>query len=449
MSTPPERPADPERPAAPDRLAGLLDADSFLETGRAAGTVVGHGTIADQPVCVHLTDHPTAAGLALVARLVDLAARTGCPVIGLFGDGGKTGEAEALMGPTGRLQRTMTRASGVIPQVIIVSGALDGAAAVTAALADVVVLAGSDARLQGPSDDALATAGATAQPWPADAATEDEASACAWVRTMITFLPQNNLSDPVPGDPDVPAGPALPEPPTADHRPYDVHPVINSILDDGGLFELRVDHAPHLVCGFGRLAGRTVGVVADQPEMLGGCLDAESAAKAARFVRLCDAFNIAVITMVDCPGFLPEQDSRAVSAAAALVHALAAASVPWLSVITGRALGPSYEILASRDLGADLVLGWPHARIAATSPQAEVRRRHHDQLADAEDAETLRAEFLEAVAAERTAEHALSEGLVDLVVSPAETRRHLVRSLALVSSKRDDQPPRKHGNIPL
>ncbi|MDN5726332.1 MAG: hypothetical protein L0G99_10445 [Propionibacteriales bacterium] len=460
--------------SARERLLPLLDADSFIETGGAGGaggarsTCTGHGTIEGRIVCVYATGSPTAADTDRITRLVELAARTGCPVIGMDtgasreprGETDAPSDGVARVAAVGRLHRAMTMVSGVIPQVALLTGPTVGASAVTPVLADFLVLGGPSAGLQLPSTDAIETAGSSfddrVHAEGAHHVADNEESACAWVRTLIGLLPSNNLTDPPTVEPgDDGAGEdleQLPEQLIAEdaHGPYDVQQVIAAVLDGGDFCEVHPHRAPNLVCGLGRLGGRTVGMVANQRDHLGGVIDHRAATKATRFIRTCDAFNIPVITLLDSPGFLAEQGYEAVRGAAALVHAYAEASIPLLTVIIGTAYGATYEAMGSAAVGADLVLAWPTASVGAAPPQETVNHRHHQELASADDRESLRAQLITTVRREQTDLRRLGDlGLLDAVVSPHRTRRELIRSLRLLQSKRGHQPPRKHGNIPL
>jgi propionyl-CoA carboxylase beta chain len=290
----------------------------------------------------------------------------------------------------------------------------------------------------------------------------DEKEAIEYVKSLLSYLPSNNLSDP----------PVYPE--TADlsvtdedleldtlvpdsaNQPYDMHKVIEHILDDGEFLEVMPLYAGNIVTGFGRVEGHAVGVVGNQPMDLAGCLDIAASEKAARFVRTCDAFNIPVLTFVDVPGFLPgtgQEWDGIIRRGAKLIYAYAEATVPLITVITRKAFGGAYDVMGSKHLGADLNLAWPTAQIAVMGAQGAVNILHRRELAEAEAEGILderRAELLASyedtllnpyLAAER--------GYVDAVIAPSETRRHIVRGLRALRGKRETLPPKKHGNIPL
>jgi propionyl-CoA carboxylase beta chain len=291
----------------------------------------------------------------------------------------------------------------------------------------------------------------------------DEDDAIDYVRTLVGFLPQNNLEEP----------PAYPEAvlaeadlevsevdraldtlvPDSANQPYDMHTVITAVLDEEEFLEVQPLFAPNIIVGFGRVEGRPVGVVANQPMQLAGTLDIDASEKAARFVRTCDAFNVPVLTFVDVPGFLPGTDQEfngIIRRGAKLIYAYAEATVPLVTVITRKAYGGAYDVMGSKHLGADINVAWPTAQIAVMGAQGAVNILYRTELAAAEDPETRRAELITAyedtlanpyVAAER--------GYIDAVIAPHETRSEIVRALRLLRTKRATLPPKKHGNIPL
>lgn len=287
----------------------------------------------------------------------------------------------------------------------------------------------------------------------------DEKEAVEYVKSLLSYLPSNNLSDP----------PAYPEEadlsltdedleldsviPDSANQPYDMHKVIEHVLDDGEFLETQPLYAANIITGFGRIEGRPVGIVGNQPMDLAGCLNIAASEKAARFVRTCDSFNIPVITFVDVPGFLPGTDQEwdgIIRRGAKLIYAYAEATVPLITVITRKAFGGAYDVMGSKHLGADLNLAWPTAQIAVMGAQGAVNIVYRRELAAAADFDTKRAELLAEyedtllnpyLAAER--------GYVDAVIAPSDTRRHIVRGLRALRGKRETLPPKKHGNIPL
>jgi propionyl-CoA carboxylase beta chain len=287
----------------------------------------------------------------------------------------------------------------------------------------------------------------------------DEADALDYVKALLSYLPQNNLEDP----------PAFPEQavlditdddraldtviPDSPNQPYDMHAVVEAVLDDGEFLEVQPLFAPNILIGFGRVEGHAVGIVANQPLHFAGTLDIEASEKAARFVRTCDAFNIAVLTFVDVPGFLPGTDQEwngIIRRGAKLIYAYAEATVPLVTVITRKAYGGAYDVMGSKHLGADINVAWPTAQIAVMGAQGAVNILYRSELADAEDPEARRAQLVTEYEDTLANPYLAAErGYVDAVIAPHETRVEIVRSLRLLRTKRETLPPKKHGNIPL
>jgi propionyl-CoA carboxylase beta chain len=427
---PPERRINREEQAmAEDWVEGLLDPDSFVATD--VGARSGHGSVDGRPVCVF-----DGLGPAAVAAL-DLALKVGCPVVGSAGGDEAAGDGHAGAA-YGRLLSRSVLASGVVPQVALVLGACEGEAALVPVLADFVVMVEGEGRLllgqteaiaavTGELVDAEELAGTRAQVARTGTAhfrAADRAEAVEVARALLGYLPGNNLEEPpaqeAAADPsvvtarDLELDGLLPEAP---ELPFDVRRLVERVVDDGELLEVQALFAGSLLCGFGRVEGRPVGVVASQPLVLAGAVDAAAAEKAARFVRTCDAFNLPVLTFVDGPGFVDdgEQERQGlVRRAAKLAYAYAEATVPKVTVVARRAAGPAAEVLGGRRLRADLVLAWPDAEVAGLSPkEAAVRGLLHD------------------------------------VVRPAQTRPRVSAALRLLRGKRESHPPKRHGNIPL
>jgi propionyl-CoA carboxylase beta chain len=287
----------------------------------------------------------------------------------------------------------------------------------------------------------------------------DEEDAISYVKTLVGFLPQNNMEDPPSFDIQNPLDinetdrdldTLIPDSP---NQPYDMHEVVSRVLDDGDFLEVQALFAPNVVVGFGRIDGRSVGVVANQPLHFAGCLDIDASEKAARFVRTCDAFNIPVLTFVDVPGFLPGTDQEwngIIRRGAKLIYAYAEATVPLLTVITRKAYGGAYDVMGSKHLGADFNLAWPTAQIAVMGAQGAVNILYRKELAKSDHAEQLRAKLITEYDDELANPYVAAErGFVDAVISPHETRSELTRVLRLLRTKRQTLPPKKHGNIPL
>jgi propionyl-CoA carboxylase beta chain len=287
----------------------------------------------------------------------------------------------------------------------------------------------------------------------------DEADAIDTVKALLAFLPSNNL-DPAPaydveadlaaGDTDLALDTIVPDSP---NQPYDMHTVIEAVVDDGDFLEIQPAWAPNILIGFGRVEGHPVGVVANQPMQFAGTLDIEASEKAARFVRTCDAFNIPVLTFVDVPGFLPGTDQEwngIIRRGAKLIYAYAEATVPLVTVITRKAYGGAYDVMGSKHLGADVNLAWPTAQIAVMGAQGAVNILYRRELAAADDADARRAELIADYETTLANPYIAAErGYIDAVIRPSETRAQVTRALRALRSKRASLPPKKHGNIPL
>jgi propionyl-CoA carboxylase beta chain len=482
---------------ARERVQLLLDADSFTELDEFArhrstsfgmdkrrpygdGVITGFGTIEGRPVCVFSQD-VTVFGGSLgqvygekIVKIIDFALKTGCPIIGLNeGGGARIQEGVVSLGLYGEIFRRNTHASGVIPQISLIMGAAAGGHVYSPALTDFVIMVDQTSQMFITGPDVIKTVtgedvsmedlgGGRAHNTRSGNAhylAADEEDAISFVRTLIGFLPQNNLEDPPifgvenglelnDGDRDLDT--LIPDSP---NQPYDMHQVISRVLDDGDFLEIHALFAPNIVVGFGRIDGRSVGVVANQPLHFAGCLDIDASEKAARFVRTCDAFNIPVITFVDVPGFLPGTDqewSGIIRRGAKLIYAYAEATVPLVTVITRKAYGGAYDVMGSKHLGADFNLAWPTAQIAVMGAQGAVNILYRKELAASDDPETMRARLVTEYEDELANPYLAAErGYVDAVINPHETRVEITRVLRLLRTKRQTLPPKKHGNIPL
>ncbi|GEB54122.1 MULTISPECIES: acyl-CoA carboxylase subunit beta [Streptomyces] len=485
---------------ARERVELLLDEGSFTELDEFArhrstnfgleknrpygdGVVTGYGTVDGRPVCVFSQDF-TIFGGALgevygekIVKVMDFALKTGCPVIGINdGGGARIQEGVAALGLFAEIFRRNTHASGVIPQISLILGPCAGGAVYSPAITDFTVMVDQTSHMFITGPDVIKTVtgedvgfeelgGArthNATSGVAHHMAGDEKDAIEYVKALLSYLPSNNLSEPpvFPEDADLETSDEDRELdtliPDSDNQPYDMHTVIEHVLDDGEFLETQALFAPNMVTGFGRIEGRSVGIVANQPLQFAGCLNIDASEKAARFVRTCDAFNVPVITFVDVPGFLPGTDQEydgIIRRGAKLIYAYAEATVPLVTVITRKAFGGAYDVMGSKHLGADLNFAWPTAQIAVMGAQGAVNILHRRTIAAAEgpeETEELRArltqEYEDAllnpyVAAER--------GYVDAVIRPSETRRHITRGLRALQTKRGQLPPKKHGNIPL
>jgi propionyl-CoA carboxylase beta chain len=482
---------------ARERIAMLLDEGSFVELDELArhrstnfgldktrpygdGVVTGYGTVDGRQVCVFAQDFTVFGGSLgevfgeKIVKVMELAMKVGCPVIGINDSGGaRIQEGVVSLGLYGEIFFRNVRASGVIPQISLVMGPCAGGAVYSPAVTDFTVMVDKTSHMFITGPDVIKTVtgedvgfeelgGARTHNTKSGNAhylANDEEDAIEYVKALLAYLPSNNLDEP-------PAYPVVAELdateaddaldtliPDSANQPYDVHQVIGTVVDDGEFLEVQPLYAQNIVVGFGRVEGRPVGVVANQPMHLAGCLDIAASEKAARFVRTCDAFNIPVLTFVDVPGFLPgtgQEWEGIIRRGAKLLYAYAEATVPKITVITRKAYGGAYDVMGSKHLGADLNFAWPTAQIAVMGAQGAVNILYRSELAAAENAAAERAKFITEyedalanpyVAAER--------GYVDAVIQPSTTRAHVTRALRTLRTKRESLPPKKHGNIPL
>jgi propionyl-CoA carboxylase beta chain len=483
------------RHTARERIEKLLDPGSFAELdafvrhrttefGMAANrpladaVITGHGTIDGRQVCVFSQDFTVFGGSLgevmgeKICKVMDLAARVGCPLIGINDSGGaRIQEGVVSLGAYGEVFYRNVRCSGVIPQISMIMGPCAGGAVYSPAITDFIFMVKGTSHMYITGPDVIRTVtgeevgheelgGAMAhsiKSGVAHFAADDEDECLEDVRYLISFLPQNNLSStPVlaPGDDPQRMDPGLdsivPDNPS---RPYDMREVVRAVVDGGELLEVHEHYARNIVCGFARLDGITVGFVGNQPAALAGVLDIDASTKAGRFVRTCDAFNIPIVTFVDVPGFLPgtEQEWRGIIRhGAKLLYAYAEATVPKLTVITRKAYGGAYDVMSSKHLRADFNFAWPTAEVAVMGPSGAVNIVHRREIAASDDPDTLRERLMDDyterfenpyIAAER--------GYIDEVIEPHETRPRLIGALHLLATKHDPGPRRKHGNIPL
>jgi len=475
---------------ARERIELLLDPGSFVELDELArhrstafgldatrpygdGVVTGYGTVDGRQVCVFAQDFTVFGGSLgevfgeKIVKVMDLAMKVGCPVIGINDSGGaRIQEGVVSLGLYGEIFMRNVRASGVIPQISLVMGPCAGGAVYSPALTDFTVMVDQTSHMFITGPDVIKTVtgedvgfeelggGRTHNAVSGNAhyLGADEEDAIGYVKALLSYLPSNNLDDP----------PLLDSPPVVEHdldtlipdsanQPYDMHRVIEAVVED--FLEVQPLYAQNILVGFGRVEGRPVGVVANQPMHFAGCLDIAASEKASRFVRFCDAFNLPVLTFVDVPGFLPgtgQEWEGIIRRGAKLIYAYAEATVPKVTVITRKAYGGAYDVMGSKHLGADLNFAWPTAQIAVMGAQGAVNILYRSELSAADDPASLRAELIEEyedtlanpyVAAER--------GYVDSVIEPSATRVQIVRALRTLRTKRETVPPKKHGNIPL
>lgn len=488
------------RQTARERIEQLFDEGSFVELDELArhrstafglqknrpygdGVVTGYGTIDGRQVCVFSQDFTVYGGSLgevygeKITKVMDLAMKTGCPIIGINeGAGARIQEGVVSLGLYGEIFRRNVHASGVIPQISLIMGNCAGGHVYSPAVTDFTVMVDKTSAMFITGPDVIKTVtgedvtieelgGARTHNTKSGNAHymgSDEADALEFVKTLLSYLPQNNLDEP----------PVFDEPadlevsdldrkldtiiPDSPNQPYDIREVIEAVLDDEEFLEVQGLFAPNIVVGYGRVEGRSVGIVANQPIQFAGTLDIDASEKAARFVRTCDAFNIPVLTFVDVPGFLPGTDQEyngIIRRGAKLIYAYAEATVPLVTIITRKAYGGAYDVMGSKHLGADINLAWPTAQIAVMGAQGAVNILYRKEIKQATEdgtADAKRAELVDEydkhlanpyIAAER--------GYIDAVISPHETRIEIVRALRLLRSKRETLPPKKHGNIPL
>jgi propionyl-CoA carboxylase beta chain len=482
---------------ARERVLELLDEGTFVELDELArhratafgmernrpygdGVVTGYGTIEGRQVCVFAQDFTVFGGSLgqvfgeKIVKVMDLAMKTGCPVIGINDSGGaRIQEGVVSLGLYGEIFRRNVHASGVIPQISLIMGPCAGGAVYSPAVTDFTVMVDQTSHMFITGPDVIKTVtgedvsmeelgGARSHNTKSGNAHymgADEADAIDYVQSLISYLPQNNLDEPVVleevadlevTEEDLALDTLVPDSP---NQPYDMHTVVEAVVDDGEFLEVQALFAPNILVGFGRVEGRPVGVVANQPMQLAGTLDIDASEKAARFVRTCDAFNIPVLTFVDVPGFLPGTDQEwngIIRRGAKLIFAYAEATVPLVTIITRKAYGGAYDVMGSKHLGADMNLAWPTAQIAVMGAQGAVNILYRSDLADAEDPDARRAELVQEYEDHLANPYLAAErGYVDAVIHPHETRVEVVRALRLLRSKRESLPPKKHGNIPL
>ena len=482
---------------ARERVHSLLDDGSFVELDELArhrshdfgmeqsrpygdGVVTGYGTIDGRPVCVFSQDFTVFGGSLgevfgeKIVKVMDLAMKTGVPVIGINDSGGaRIQEGVVSLAKYGDIFLRNVHASGVIPQISLIMGPCAGGAVYSPAITDFIVMVDKTSHMFITGPDVIKTVTGEDVPFEelggahthnsksgvAHYMGTDEQDALDYVKTLLSFLPSNNTE--LPPAEDVTADLDITDEdreldafiPDAKNQPYDMHIVIGHILDDADFLEVQPLWAPNMLTGFGRVEGRPVGVVANQPMRYAGTLDIDASEKAARFVRTCDAFNVPVVTLVDVPGFLPGTDQEwngIIRRGAKLIYAYCEATVPKVTVITRKGYGGAYDVMGSKHLGGDVSLAWPTAQIAVMGAQGALNILYRKELAAAADPEAERARLTDEyndtlanpyLAAER--------GYIDSVIMPHETRTQVVRALRALRTKRETLPPKKHGNIPL
>jgi propionyl-CoA carboxylase beta chain len=442
------------------------------------GVVSGHGRLDGRPVLVFAQDFTVFGGslsetnARKICKVMDLALKTGAPIIGLNDSGGaRIQEGVASLAGYADIFLRNTLASGVVPQISAILGPCAGGAVYSPAITDFNVMVKDTSYMFVTGPDVIKTVtheevnkeelgGAmthNARSGVAHFAVDDDRACLGLIRELLSYLPSNNLEDPPRRPTDDPVDredTALDTlVPAETTRPYDMKQLIEAVVDDHRFLEVHAHFAQNIVVGFGHFGGRSVGIVANQPAVLAGCLDIDASVKAARFVRFCDAFNLPLVTFEDVPGFLPgtaQEFGGIIRHGAKLLYAFAEATVPKITVITRKAYGGAYCVMASKHIRTDLNLAYPQAEIAVMGPEGAVNVLYRRELLKAEDPEALRAqrvaEFREKFASPYVA---AERGFVDEVIEPRQTRRKIISGLALTRDKRDLNPQKKHGNIPL
>ncbi len=480
---------------ARERLELLLDRSSFVETdpfvahrshdfgmerNRPAGdgVVTGYGTIDGRRIFVASQDFSVFGGslgevhAQKICKVQDLAMSTGAPFIQINDSGGaRIQEGAASLAGYGYIFERNVRASGVIPQISVIMGPCAGGAVYSPAITDFTFMVRETSHMfiTGPEVIKAVTGeevsfeelgGAmthASKSGVASFVSQDEEECLAMVRHLLSYLPSNNLEDPpsyaVVDDPERHDEGLTHLIPDSAKEPYDMHEVIRRVVDDGDFFEVFPFWAMNIVTGLARLDGHTVGIVANQPKVLAGTLDIDSAEKASRFVRFCDAFNIPLLTFVDVPGFLPGKEQEfhgIIRHGAKLLYAYAEATVPRMTVITRKAYGGAYLVMNSKHLRADVSFAWPTAEIAVMGPEGAVNVVFKKEIEKAEDPAARRDELIADYQRKFANPYVAAErGFVDDVIEPAETRPRLVKAMRMLATKRESVPARKHGNMPL
>jgi propionyl-CoA carboxylase beta chain len=480
---------------ARERLELLLDKGSFRETDMfvshrthdfdlqerqylSDSVVTGWGTIEGRLVYVFSQDFTVFGGslgevhAEKIVKIMDMAIKNGAPLIGLNDSGGaRIQEGVVSLGGYADIFLRNTLASGVIPQISVIMGPCAGGAVYSPALTDFVFMVKNSSYMFVTGPDVVRSVthedvsfeelgGAETHASISGVChyvAESEADSLFMVRLMLSYLPQNNMEDP----PYVPTvddrlrtstelDDLIPEDPS---KPYEMRDIIRTVVDDGAFFEVHEHFAENILVGFARLGGHSVGIVANQPAVLAGVLDIDSADKAGRFVRFCDSFNIPIITLVDVPGFLPgttQEHGGIIRHGAKLLYAYCEATVPKITVITRKAYGGAYDVMSSKHIRGDLNFAWPSAEIAVMGPEGAVSIIFRKELAEAKDPVKKKAELV-AEYREKFAHPyvSASRGYIDDVIEPRYTRARLINALEMLSNKRDANPAKKHGNIPL
>lgn len=480
---------------ARERLERLLDPGTFIEldklkTHRCSdfdmeskkilgdGVITGYGRIDDRQVFVFAQDFTVFGGSLSgahsekICKIMDLAMDNGSPIIGLNDSGGARIQ-EGVMSLAGYADIFLrnTLASGVVPQISVIMGPCAGGAVYSPAITDFILMVQKKSYMFITGPDVIKAVtheevtkeelgGAMTHATKSGVAhivASDEDHVLLMVRELFGFMPSNNMEDPplrLTSDPQDRRDDALKTiVPLNPNKPYDIKEIIRHVVDDGYFFEIHEHYAPNIVVGFARFGGLAAGIVANQPAHLAGCLDTHSSKKAARFIRFCDAFNIPLVTFVDVPGFLPgtEQEfSGIIKDGAKLLFAYAESTVPKVTIITRKAYGGAYDVMASKHIRGDVNLAYPTAEIAVMGPDGAVNIIFRNELLRASDPDRKKEELVANYRNTFANPYKAAElGYIDAVIYPEDTRRHIIQSLRMLQNKRQKNPPKKHGNIPL
>ena len=480
---------------ARERVDKLLDPGSFqeldtfvrhrthefgMEKNRPWGdaVVTGYGKIDGRPVAVFSQDFTVFGGslgevmAEKMCKVMDLAAKIGCPVIGINDSGGaRIQEGVVSLGAYGDVFVRNVECSGVIPQISLIMGPCAGGAVYSPAMTDFIFMVKETSHMFITGPDVIKTVtgeevefealgGAmthNSTSGVAHFASDDEEACLEDVRYLMSFLPQNNLEAPPrldsgddPDRMDEELDRVVPDSP---NKPYDMRDVVSHVFDDGEFLEVHEHYATNIVCGFARLGGRAVGIVGNQPRQFAGVLDIDASVKGARFVRFCDAFNIPLVTFTDVPGFLPgtqQEWGGIIRHGAKLLYAFTEATVPKLTVVTRKAYGGAYDVMASKHMRADMNFAWPQAEVAVMGPEGAVNIIHRRDISTSPTPDERRGKLIDDYKARFANPYAAAErGYIDDVIVPHETRPKVITALETLRTKRQPGPKRKHGNIPL
>jgi acetyl-CoA carboxylase carboxyltransferase component len=490
-----KRQHDSGRNTARERLDILLDPGTFheidafvthrstdfgMDKNRPLGdsVITGWGTVDGRLLYVYSQDFTVFGGslsevhAQKILKIMDMAMKTGAPVIGIADSGGaRIQEGVESLAGYAEIFLANTMASGVIPQISVIMGPCAGGAVYSPALTDLIFMVKDTSYMFITGPDVVKSVthedvtfeelgGASvhaAQSGVCHMVGENETETLLLVRELLSYLPQNNMEDPQmepSTDDPLRADPELDTLiPVEPNKPYDIKDVIDRIVDDGHFYEIHEEFAQNIVVGFARLGGHSVGIVANQPMVLAGVLDINASRKAARFIRLCDSFNIPIVTFVDVPGYMPGTDQEhngIIMSGAKLLYAYCEATVPKLTVTTRKAYGGAYCVMSSKHIRGDMNLAWPTAEIAVMGPDGAVSIIHRRELAEAEDPLARKAELVQEYRDKFASPYiAAQRGFIDDVIEPRDTRARLINGLNILQNKRDSNPPKKHGNIPL